>query len=173
MSRQTYIFFILNNMNLFNTLLQIKTGKKDLLMKLVFIENSAYWKKWTYFGYHYDNINHVFYINDLDYFWTKHRTSAINIIEHIMTKAYTQEIYSMYNPHGINRYKKPKVFCIYRQRNWLLNIDKINLKTIRWKDWKIKWFKNPSWNVNDSNNIKLEKIRNNLSRFYLNKNISK
>lgn len=153
-------------MKLFNKLLEIKIRKKDLLMKAIFIENSLYWKKGAYFIYHYDNINNNFYINDLDNLWVKNRTSAINIIEHIITKAYRQEMYSFYNPFGLNRYRKPKVFCIYRQRTWLPIIDKINLKTIRWENWKIKWFKNPIWDINDSNNIKIEKLKNNFQSFY-------
>ena len=167
MSRQDiFIFLFKNIMKLFNRLLEIKLGKKGLLMKIVFIENSLFRTKWVYFIYHYDNINNTFYINDLDYIWTKNRISAINIIEHIVTKAYKQEMTSFYNPNGINRYKKPKVFCIYRQRTWLPIMDKINLNSIRWKDWKIKWFENPTWDINDSNNIKIEKLKNNFLNFY-------
>jgi hypothetical protein len=58
---------------------------------------------------------------------------------------------------------------MYKQRTGLIIIDKISLKTVRWKKWDIIKFKNPSWNVNDTNKIKLEKIKDNLSYFYENK----
>lgn len=157
-------------MKLFNTLLEIKTAKKDLPLKAVFIENSSHAEDWTYFIYYYDVLNHTFYINDLDYLWTENRTSAINIIEHIITKAFKQELNLL--PLYISKIqstKKPKVFCMYRQRTGLILIDKINLKSVRWEKWDIVRYKNPSWNVNDSNKIKVEKIKDNLSYFYKNK----
>jgi hypothetical protein len=54
-------------MKLFNTLLEIKTSKKKLPLKAVYIENSFYIGEETYFIYYYDVLNHTFYINDLDY----------------------------------------------------------------------------------------------------------
>ena len=75
-------------MKLFNTLLEIKTGKKDLALKAVFIEDSLYGWEGAYYIYHYDIENNTFYINDLDYPWTENRISAINIAEQIITKAY-------------------------------------------------------------------------------------
>ena len=154
-------------MKLFNTLLEIKTGKKDLQLKAIFIENSLYWKERTYFIYHYDMVNNTFYINDLNYPWTENRASAINIIEHIITKAYKQEMNSLVDIlKKVQMTQKPTVYCFYRQRTGLIIMDKINLKTIRWKKWVIVGFKNPTWDVNDSNNLKLEKLKNNLLNFY-------
>ena len=156
-------------MKLFNTLLEIKTSKKDLPMKAVFIENSLYPTEWAYFIYYYDLVNHTFYINDLYYLWTKYRTSAINIIENIITKAYKQEINSL-APHLAKSLiiKKPKVYNFYKTKDWLIIIDKINLQAIRWKEGDIFWFKNPVWNVNDSNEIKADKLKNNILDFYEN-----
>ena len=155
-------------MNLFNTLLEIKTGNKDLPLKAIFVENSYYGWEGTYFIYYYDVINNTFYINDLDYPWTENRTSAINIIEHIVSNAYKQDINSF---KDILYTKKPKVYCFYRQRTGLVIMDRINLKAIRWKRWSIVWFKNPSWDINDSNNVKLEKLKNNLLELYSKKHI--
>ena len=136
-------------MKLFNTLLEIKTGKKDLPLKAVFIKNSFFWWEGAYFIYYYDMLNHAFYINDLDYPWTENRTSAINIIEHIITEAYRQEMNSFMDIlKKIQITKKPKVYCFYRQRTGLIIMDKINLKTIRWKKRVILGFKNPIYILN-------------------------
>ena len=84
-------------MKLFNTLVEIKTGKKDLHLKAIFIENAFFSKEWAYFIYYYDLKSNTYYVNDLNYPWTENRTSAINIIEQIMTKAYLQEATSFIN----------------------------------------------------------------------------
>ena len=54
-------------MKLFNTLLEIKTGKKDLPLRAISIENSLYPNKESYFIYYYDILTNSYYINDLDY----------------------------------------------------------------------------------------------------------
>ena len=159
-------------MKLFNTLLGIKTGKKDLPLRAIFIENAFYWKEWAYFIYYYDIRTNSYYINDLDYPWTENRTSAINIIEHIITKAYLQEMTSLVNIlKRIQINKKPNVFCFYRQRTWLMIMDKINLKAIRWKRWTVVGFKNPTWNVNDSDYVKVYKLKKNLSDLFSKKHM--
>lgn len=159
-------------MSLFNTLLEIKTGKKDLPLSAIFIENSLYWWEWAYFIYHYDTLNNIFYINDLNYHWTENRTSAINLIEQIITKAYKQEMNSLNDiMRIIQSNNKPKVYCFYRQTSWLIIMDKINLKTIRWNQWNIIGFKNPTWDVNDSNYVKVAKLKKNLLDLYSKKNI--
>ena len=53
-------------MNLFATLLEIKTGKKNLMTKAVYIPDSIIGNDGTYYIYYYDLVNHTFYINDLD-----------------------------------------------------------------------------------------------------------
>lgn len=120
-------------MNLFDTLLEIKTGQKELTHKAVYIENSIDWDKWAYFIYYYDLVNNAFYINDLDSDWTKNRTSAKKLIEEIISKAYKQEINSYWDIiRKILQHKKPKVFCFYHQNNnRLIVIDKINLKDFK------------------------------------------
>jgi hypothetical protein len=174
MSRHIYYFLFNKIMKLFNNLLEIKTWKKEHPLKAIFIENSLFWEEWAYFIYHYDILHHTFYINDLDYLWTKNRTSAINIIEHIITEAFYQEMLNL--PCHLARIqisKNPKVYSFYKQKNWLIVIDKINLKTIRAEKNNIIKFINPTWNINDNDNIKLEKIKESIAHFYLNKNISK
>jgi len=157
-------------MKLFDTLLEIQTGKKDLKKSAIFIENPLYWKEWAYFIYHYDTLNNVFYINDLNYPWTEHRTSAINIIEQIITKAYKQEMNSLNDiMRIIQKNNKPEIYCFYRQTSWLIIMDKINLKTIRWKNKEIIGFKNPTWDVNDSNYVKVHKLKKNLLNYYSSK----
>lgn len=159
-------------MKLFNTLLEIKIGKKDLALKAVFVENSIFWWEWAYFIYHYDSLNNIYYINDLDYEWTENRISAINIIEQIMTKAYKQEMNSLWDILKIIQINnKPKVYCFYRQRTWIIAIDKINLKTIKSNKWDIIGFQNPRWDVHDNNKIKVKKLRSELLDFYSKKNV--
>ena len=154
-------------MKLFNTLLEIKVAKKDLPLWAVFIDKAINSNEWSYFIYHYHMINNTYYVNDLDYPWSDKRINAINIIEHIMTKAYKQELLSY---RGITKkvlqYDKPKVYCFYRQSSWLLIMDKINLKVIRWKKWNILRFKNPLWDINDSNYVKVYKLKKNLLDLY-------
>lgn len=160
-------------MKLFDTLLEIQTGKKDLKKSAVFIENRLHpINQGAYFIYHYDTINNIFYINDLNYPWTENRTSAINIIEQIVTKAYKQEMKSLNDIMRIIQINnKPKIYCFYRQTSWLIIMDKINLKTIRWKNKEIIGFKNPTWDVNDSNYVKVHKLKKNLLDLYSKKNI--
>lgn len=159
-------------MKLFNTLLEIQTGKKDFKKSAIFIENELAWWEWAYFIYHYDTINNIFYINDLNYPWTKNRTSAINVIEHIVTKAYKQEMNSLSDIMRIIQINnKPKIYCFYKQKSGLIVMDKINLKVIRWKQWNIVGFKNPTWDVHDSNKIKVEKLKKNLLEFYSKKTV--
>lgn len=132
-------------MNIFEQLLEIKTGKKDFQIKAVFVPNSTSLWKWTYYIYYYDIFTHTFYINDIDK--TTSRTSAINIIEHITKKAYSQEMNSFVNPlKRILAHKKPKVFCLYYQKlTGSIVIDKVSLKVLRDKSWEIISFENPSW----------------------------
>jgi hypothetical protein len=87
----------------------------------------------TYFVYYYDIFTHTFYINDIDKLCSETRTSAINIIENIVNKAYKQEMNS-FTPllQKIQMNKKPQVFCIYIQKlTKEVVIDKVNLKAFR------------------------------------------
>lgn len=112
-------------MNLFETLLEIKTGKKDLPMKAVYIsdKNSA-----RYFIYYYDSNKHAFYINDLD-----GAKSPPGIIEQVINQAYKQEMNGV-----IDLIKKiqsqivPKVFCLSMYKTTgMLEIQKFKLKAVK------------------------------------------
>ncbi len=129
----------------FEKMLEIQTWKQDFQIKAVYVPDSlsSWW--WDYFIYYYDLFSHTFYINDIDR--KENRTSAINIIEHIVSKAYKQEIDSfVWIVKKILNNKKPKIFCLYHQKiSWEIIIDKVSLKIIRDKKWDITSFENPSW----------------------------
>jgi len=131
--------------SIFEQFLEIKTWKKDFLIKAVYVPNSISKSKWAYFVYYYDIFKHTFYINDLDDLQGSSRKSAINIIENIMNRAYRQEMNSLMPVlQKIQMNKEPKVLCIYLEKETnLIIIDKINMKVVRWLNWLIKWFKNP------------------------------
>jgi hypothetical protein len=77
-------------------------------------------------------VHHSFYIDDITNTCDNKRTSAINIIETIINNAFFQEL-GVLNPimKKILLTKKPKVFCIYRQKKHFVVIDKIKLQVKR------------------------------------------
>ncbi len=134
-------------MNYFEQLLEIKTGKKELLIKAVYVLHSTYTGEWTYFVYYYDIHSHSFFVNDIDNLCNNTRTKAINIIENIVTKAYHQEMNS-FAPilQKLQMRKIPKVFLMYIQtKTNEVIIDEIKLNSIRKLDETIIGFKNPTW----------------------------
>ncbi len=155
-------------MNTFEQILEIRTGKKLLDIKAVYIDSSITSTKWAYYLYYFDVENNTFYVNDLDSLSLETRVSITNIVEHIITKAYKREkeLWNIINLTA--KEKKPKAFNITRQNNWLINIDKIDFDVIRWKNNEIIWFKNPSWDVNDSNEVKLRKLHQSLLELFKN-----
>lgn len=58
-----FLFKTIMKMNLFETVLEIKTAKKDLAMKAVYISDKDAGR---YYIYYYDVNKHAFYINDLE-----------------------------------------------------------------------------------------------------------
>jgi hypothetical protein len=143
--------------NLFEALLKIKTSKKNHLIKAVFVPNSTVWGEWTYYLYYYDMVHNTFYVNDLDYVWVEDRASAINIIEQIINRAYKQEMDAFIDIiKQVQCTKNPSVFYFYRQKiTNIVIIDKVQLTPIRDRNWKIKGFKNPSWDNSSSEKVKL------------------
>lgn len=130
-------------MNTFKTLLEIKTAKKNLSMKAIYIKESVKKEKWTYYIYYYDKRNHSFYINGL-----KFNKLNINILEQVINKAYKQEtskkvldtFVDIINQMQFN--KKPKVFYFHKsQDRKFICIDNINLKAIRNQNIEIKELK--------------------------------
>ena len=134
-------------MSLFESLLEIKTGRKNQVIKAVYIKNSVLWWKGTYFLYYYDMVHNTFYINDLDYVWVTDRTSAINIIEQIVNKAYKLEMNSFIDIiKKIQITKNPDVHYFYRQKQTrIIIMDKVILVPTRDRTWAIIWFKSPRW----------------------------
>lgn len=143
-------------MSLFENLLSIKTGQKNHLIKAVYVPNAIMWWVWTYYLYYYDMIHNTFYVNDLDFIWVKERASAINIIEHIINKAYKQEMNSYIDIlRKIQSIHMPKIYYFYRQKQTrVIIIDRVSLVALRDKAWMIVWFKNPSWNKGNTQKYK-------------------
>ena len=152
-------------MKLFNSVIKIMTDKEDILPKAVYLENLI-WTQWTYYIYYYDIDNHSIYINDLNYIWTKDRTSVTNIVEHIATKIYKQEIKHSSKIKEIHKNDKPKIFNIYINATQNLIIDKVDLWVLRDDNWEITSFRIPTRNISNNNVMKLEEIRKELSKFY-------
>ena len=78
-------------------------------------------------------VKNTFYVNDLDYVGVQKRTSAINIIEQIINRAYKQEMNAFIDIiKQIQCTKNPSVFYFYRQKiTNLVIIDKVQLTPIR------------------------------------------
>lgn len=156
-------------MKLFNNLLEIKTGKKDLTTKSVYIwENS---KQWRYFIYHYDLLNNTFYFNGLDE--QKEKADILDNIATLSTKAFYQEMKLMNCCLARTQIKKkPKVYVIYRQENWLIAISKVSLQAIRWVDRNITELIDATFQKENNNVEKVLKIKSDLEDFYMNKPIT-
>ena len=130
--------------DIFWKLLEIKTGKKNLLIKAVYVPNATSEpNKWAYFVYYYDIYSHSFYINDIDNLCNNTRTRALNIIENIVTKAYHQEM-SSFVPllQKLQMRKKPRVFLMYIQYlSKEVVIDEVSVKSVKGLD-GMRYFRN-------------------------------
>ena len=129
--------------NIFGDLIEIKTGRNDLIMKAVYISDSTATWQWTYFIYYYDLLNHTFYINNIDNFWN-YNTGAINIIEDIVNEAYKQEMNALnLIVKKLQTSKKPNIICISKEAHtWLVMMEKISLESVRARSGEIISFKN-------------------------------
>lgn len=120
-------------MNIFEKLLEIKTGKKALDIKAIYIDKLNSEKFLSYSSYYYDKKTHTFFINWLENSNIKSR----KILEEIINKAYNQEI-DNWNIVDILKIKKPYAYLLYYSKdNELVIIDNINLKTIRNRELRI------------------------------------
>lgn len=130
-------------MNIFETLLEIKTGLKNLSIKAIYVKDLQKGWKWNYYIYYYDVENYTLYINGLEF-------DKINpiILEKIINKVYKQEQSKI----KINTFvdiikqmqmnKKPKVFCLQKSKDTqFICINKIDLKAIRNSRLEIKELK--------------------------------
>lgn len=113
-------------MNTFETLLEIKTARKNLSFKAIYIKNSTKKLKWSFYIYYYNKGSHSFYINGLD-----KKTISENTLEEIINRAFKKEE---------KRNKKPLVFYFSRQDD-IVYIDKVELKTIRDSSWELEKLK--------------------------------
>lgn len=104
--------------NIFENLVEIKSGRKDLLVKAVYFSNPNSKKQGAYYIYYYDLFNHSFYFNDIDNLCIDTRLSVSNILEDILNIAYQKEMNSFIDiMKKIQMTKKPKVYNIYKQKN--------------------------------------------------------
>lgn len=125
-------------MNTFETLLEIKTGKKNISLKAISLKKDES----NYFVYFYDKEKHSLYIN-----WIDIKTN-VSMLEQIINKAYKQEnskkdlatFHDIIDQVSMN--KKPKVFYFHKwEDKQFIYIDKINLKAVRNSKLQIKELK--------------------------------
>lgn len=122
-------------MNIFEKLLEIKTGKSNLSIKLIYINKLDNENFLSYSSYYYDNWNNTFYINWLDNKNIKFRKN----LEIIINESYTQESKELENSlTSISKTKKPKVYLfLYSDNEEFVVINEINIKPIRSRKWEI------------------------------------
>lgn len=130
-------------MNIFEILLEIKTGKKNLYQRAIYIKKSLNkWKSWwKCFTYYYDEGKHSFYINGFTQSWAKNKKD----IQEVINRAYKREqnairIDSSSETNDFMKSnKKPTAFYFYKSDDTqFICIDKINLKVIRNSKLEIK-----------------------------------
>lgn len=130
-------------MNLFETLLEIKTARRHLNIKAVYIPNSTKEWAWSYYTYYYDAIKHSLYINNLD---SNTKQNAMKIIDKIVNSAYKKEMSQFIDIFSkVQMQKKLKVFCFsYNKQTKEVVIDKVALKSIKSDEWDTISFKSQS-----------------------------
>lgn len=112
----TFIFLIFKLLNTFEILLEIKTGRKNLSFKALYLKDLNKKWKWTFFIYYFDNSSNSLYINGIN----KKLIAEVSL-EKIINRAYKKEN---------KKNKKPKVFYFTKHDDFIY-IDKIELKAIR------------------------------------------
>lgn len=122
-------------MNIFEKLLEIKTGKSNLSIKLIYINKLDNEKVLSYSSYYYDSSNNTFYINWLDNKNIKVRKN----LERTINESYKQETKELENSlTPISKIKKPKVYLfLYSDNEEFVVINEINIKPIRSRKWEI------------------------------------
>lgn len=120
----------LNFMNTFEALLEIKTGRKNLCLRAVYIRNSKKKWKWTYYIYFYDLINHSYYINGL----SKNKVVTKRVLKEIINRAFKRDFAIKNLNHYTRRIvkKTPKVFFFYSSKDEaFICIDSVELEVVR------------------------------------------
>lgn len=103
-------------MNIFEKLLEIKTAKKNLSLKAIYIKHPIKKLKWSFYIYYYNQASHSFYIN-----WLDKKTISESALEEVINRAFKKES---------KRNKKPLVFYFSKQDDFIY-IDKVELKAIK------------------------------------------
>jgi len=119
-------------MNIFEKLLEIRTGKTSLEIKSIFLNKGRTSSKVLYY---YDTSRHTLYIN-----WLKlENINQRKVLEDVINKSYNQELNESEDTiYSISKTKKPKAFLVYYSDNHkYIVIDKIELRAIRNKKMKI------------------------------------
>lgn len=117
-------------MNTFETLLEIKTAKKNLWLRAIYIKNQKKKWKWTYYIYYYDVMSHSFHINWI----SRNKVVTKKVLEEIINRAYKRDFWvknlNWYTRRLVKRV--PKVFYFYSSKDEnFICIDKIELNIIR------------------------------------------
>lgn len=117
-------------MNTFETLLEIKTAKKNLWLRAIYIKNQKKKWKWTYYIYYYDVMSHSFYINWI----SRNKVVTKKVLEEIINRAYKRDFWvknlNWYTRRLVKRV--PKVFYFYSSKDEnFICIDKMELNIIR------------------------------------------
>lgn len=119
-------------MNIFEKLLEIRTGRISLEIKYIFLDKE---KTSCKVSYYYDTSSHTLYIN-----WLKlENINQRKVLEDVINKSYNQELNESEDTiYSISKTKKPKAFLVYYSDNHkYIVIDKIELRAIRNKKMKI------------------------------------
>lgn len=110
-------------LNTFETLLEIKTAKKNLSLKAIYIKHPSKKLKWTFYIYYFDKISHSLHIN-----WINKKTISESSLEEIINRVFKKEE---------NKNKKPSVFYFSMQDD-IVYIDRVKLKAQTNKKWEIR-----------------------------------
>lgn len=102
--------------------MEIKTAKKGLSFKAVYIKHPKKKLKWSFYIYYYNKASHAFYINGLN-----KKTISETTLEEIINRAFQKEE---------RKKKKPTIFY-FSEYDWIIYIDKVKLKTLVKWDWEI------------------------------------
>lgn len=120
----------------FDTILEIKTGKRNLSQKAIFLKNkSKKWKvMWQFFPYYYDEQRHTFYINGFNKSLVKNKKLIGEVVNEAFKREQKQIKIDTFTDiiKAMQRNKKPKVFYFHTSKddNYIC-INQINLTAIR------------------------------------------
>ena len=121
-------------MNTFKKILEIKTAKKNLFFKAIYIKHKSEKLKWTFYIYYYHKESHCFYIN-----WINKKTISEKNLNEIINRTFKKEE---------KRDKKPSFFY-FSLDDETVYIHRIKLKAFVNSTWDIvELFIDPTDNFN-------------------------